>query len=101
MGGWQTKFNVSLGPGLWSFVLGPSGPNLRPDLGPGPGPELDKIILMMRTMQGRMVGGSNSIRMVRKVVVVVVVVVVSGRPNLMYSPGPGLWSLDLLDLTWT
>ena len=31
-----------------------------------PGPELDKIILMMRTMQGRMVGGSNSIRMVRK-----------------------------------
>ena len=36
--------------------------------------------------------------------------VVSGRPNLMYSPGPGLWSLVLgpfgpdlgpdLDLTW-
>ena len=27
-------------------------------------------------------------------------VVVSGRPNLVLSPGPGLWSLDLLDLTW-
>ena len=36
--------------------------------------------------------------------------VVSGRPNLVYSPGPGLWSLVLgpfgpdlgpdLDLTW-
>ena len=31
---------------------------------------------------------------------------VGGRPNLMYSPGPGLWSLVLgpsgpdLDLTW-
>ena len=39
--GWQTKFNVSLGPGLWSLVLGPFGP----DLGPGPGPELDNMIL--------------------------------------------------------
>ena len=38
-GGWQTKFNVSPGPGLWPLVLGPFGP----DLGPGPGPELDKI----------------------------------------------------------
>ena len=36
---WQTKFNVSPGPGLWSLVLGPFGP----DLGPGPGPELDNI----------------------------------------------------------
>ena len=35
--GWRTKFNVSPGPGLWSLVLGPFGP----DLGPGPGPELD------------------------------------------------------------
>ena len=35
--GWQTKFSVSPGPGLWSLVLGPFGP----DLGPGPGPELD------------------------------------------------------------
>ena len=35
--GWQTKLSVSPGPGLWSLVLGPSGP----DLGPGPGPELD------------------------------------------------------------
>ena len=34
---WQTKFNVSPGPGLWSLVLVPFGP----DLGPGPGPELD------------------------------------------------------------
>ena len=34
-GEWQTKFNVSPGPGLWSLVLGPSGPDL------GPGPELD------------------------------------------------------------
>ena len=34
MGGWQTKFSVSPGPGLWSLVLGPFGPDL--------GPELDK-----------------------------------------------------------
>ena len=33
--------------------------------------------------------------------------VVGARPNLVYSPGPGLWTLDLgsfgpdLDLTWT
>ena len=33
MGGeWQTKFNVSPGPGLWSLVLGPFGPDLGPDL---------------------------------------------------------------------
>jgi len=32
VGGWQTKFNVSPGPGLWSLVLGPSGPDLGPDL---------------------------------------------------------------------
>ena len=38
-GEWQTKFSVSPGPGLWSLVLGPFGP----DLGPGPGPELDNI----------------------------------------------------------
>ena len=38
---WQTKFNVSPGQGLWSLVLGPFGP----DLGPGPGPELDNICL--------------------------------------------------------
>ena len=46
----------------------------------------------------------------RKVYWVVVVVVSGGRPNLVYSPGPGLWSLVLgpfgpnlgldLDLTW-
>ena len=29
---WQTKFNVSPGPGLWSLVLGPFGPDLGPDL---------------------------------------------------------------------
>ena len=29
---WQTKFNVSPGPGLGSLVLGPSGPDLGPDL---------------------------------------------------------------------
>ena len=28
---WQTKFSVSPGPGLWSFVLGPFGP-FGPDL---------------------------------------------------------------------
>ena len=39
--GWQTKFNVSPGPGLWSLVLGHVGPDQGPDLGPGPGPELD------------------------------------------------------------
>ena len=27
-GEWQTKINVSPGPGLWSLVLGPSGPDL-------------------------------------------------------------------------
>ena len=26
------KFNVTPGPGLWSLVLGPSGPDLGPDL---------------------------------------------------------------------
>ena len=31
---WQTKFNVSPGPGLWSLVLGPFGPDLGPDMGP-------------------------------------------------------------------
>ena len=31
-GGWQTKFNVSPGPGLWSLVLGPFRPDLGPDL---------------------------------------------------------------------
>ena len=31
-GGWQTKFSVSPGPGLWSLVLGPFGPNMGPDL---------------------------------------------------------------------
>ena len=31
-GEWQTKFNVSPGPGLWSLVLGPYGPDLGPDL---------------------------------------------------------------------
>ena len=41
--GWQTKFNVSPGPGLWSLVLKPFGP----DLGPGPGPELDKNSLII------------------------------------------------------
>ena len=30
--GWQTKFNVSPGPGLWSLVLGPFGPELGPEL---------------------------------------------------------------------
>ena len=29
---WQTKFSVSPGPGLWSLVLGPFGPDLGPDL---------------------------------------------------------------------
>ena len=24
-----------------------------------------------------------------------------GRPNLVYIPGPGLWTLELLDLTWS
>ena len=32
MGGWQTKFSVSPGPGLWSLVLGPFGPDLGPDM---------------------------------------------------------------------
>ena len=32
VGGWQTKFSVSPGPGLWPLVLGPFGPDLGPDL---------------------------------------------------------------------
>ena len=46
----------------------------------------------------------------KSLVVVVVVSGGGGRPNLMYSPGPGLWSLVLgpfgpdlgpdLELTW-
>ena len=31
-GEWQTKFSVSPGPGLWSLVLGPYGPDLGADL---------------------------------------------------------------------
>ena len=51
-GGWQTKFNVSPGPGLLSRSRSRSGPDWEwtwtgpgPDLGPGmgPGPELDNI----------------------------------------------------------
>ena len=37
-GEWQTKFSVSPGPGLWSLVLSPFGPDL------GPGPELDNLM---------------------------------------------------------
>ena len=53
-GGWQTKFNVSPGPGILSRSRsGPerdltwTGPG--PDLGPGmgPGPELDNILLKL------------------------------------------------------
>ena len=29
---WQTKYNVIPGPGLWSLILGPFGPDLGPDL---------------------------------------------------------------------
>ena len=32
VGEWQTKFNVSPGSGLWSLVLGPSGPDIGPGL---------------------------------------------------------------------
>ena len=31
-GEWHTQFNVSPGPGLWSLVLKPFGPDLGPDL---------------------------------------------------------------------
>ena len=31
-GGWQTKLIVSPGPGLWSLVFGPFGPDQGPDL---------------------------------------------------------------------
>ena len=30
--GWQTKISVSPGPGLWSLVLGPFGPDLGTEL---------------------------------------------------------------------
>ena len=37
--GGRPNLMYSPGPGLWSLVLGPSGP----DLGPGPRPELDNL----------------------------------------------------------
>ena len=56
MGGWQTKFNVSPGPGILSRSRsGPErdltwtepGPDLGPGMGPGmgPGPELDNSLI--------------------------------------------------------
>ena len=40
---WQTKFSVSPGPGLWTLVLGPFGPDLGPDLDLTWDLELDNI----------------------------------------------------------
>ena len=47
MGGWQTKFSVSPGPGLWSLVLGPFGHDL------GPGPELDNRTFMLEERENK------------------------------------------------
>ena len=54
MGG-RPNLVYSPGPGLWSLVLGPFGPDLGPDLdltwdldlGPGPGPELDDYLKLL------------------------------------------------------
>ena len=48
MGGGRPNSMYSPGPGLWSLVLGPYGP----DLGPGPGPELDNRVLMKLSCPG-------------------------------------------------
>ena len=45
--GWQTKFSVSPGPGLWSLVLGPFGPDLGPDLDPTWDLDLDLSLTIM------------------------------------------------------
>ena len=44
-GEWQTRFNVSPGPGLWSLVLGPYVPDL--------GPDLDLVLLISSMKPGK------------------------------------------------
>ena len=50
-GGWwvggRPNLVYSPGPGLWFLVLGPFGP----DLGPGPGPDLDNILCFQRLIK--------------------------------------------------
>ena len=53
---WQTKFNVSPGPGLWSLVLGPFGPDLGPDLDLTWDLDLD-LSLTIPKGKGRLGGG--------------------------------------------
>ena len=48
-GGWvggRPNLVLSPGPGLWSLVLGSFRPDLGPDLGPGPGLELDNFFII-------------------------------------------------------
>ena len=53
---WQTKFNVSPGPGLWALVLGPSGPDLGPDLDLTW--DLDLSLTIIQTLLGLLVHDS-------------------------------------------
>ena len=48
---WQTKFSVSPGPGLWSLVLGPFGPDLGPDLDPTWDLDLDPSLTIFHFFQ--------------------------------------------------
>ena len=51
MGGGRPNLKLSPGPGLWSLVLEPFGPDLGPDLDLtdlGPGPELDNTFIFLK-----------------------------------------------------
>ena len=50
-GEWQTKFNVSPGPGLWPLVLGPFGPDLGVDLDPTWDLDLDLSLTILGRAQ--------------------------------------------------
>ena len=51
VGVWQTKFNVSPGPALWSLVLGPFGPDLGPDLDLAWALDLDLSLTIKRELE--------------------------------------------------
>ena len=53
---WQTKFSVSPGPGLWSFVLGPFGP-FGPDLDLTLDLDLDPSLTIRIKCSGTFFGG--------------------------------------------
>ena len=49
-GGWQTKFSVSPGPGLWPLVLEPFGPDLGVDLDPTWDLDLDLSLTIFQSI---------------------------------------------------